>query len=117
MTAALRRARAISRLIDEEALASERPGRFTDRVAAALLEANLCSIGVPQAGDAVNTFVHKGAPPKACQEVFGNGPVACWATLLPKATSVEEQDGFCVSGSFSWGSSSSFSRRVMVPAG
>ena len=60
--------------------------------------------------NAVNTFVHKGAPPKACQEVFGNGPVACWATLLPKATSVEEQDGFCVSGSFSWGSSSSFSR-------
>jgi len=45
----LHRARAISRLIDEEALASERLGRLTDRVAAALLEANLCSIRVPQA--------------------------------------------------------------------
>ena len=104
----LHRARVISRLIDEEALASERLGRFTDRVAAALLEANLCSIRVPQADgglggtgvdlfkvteeicradgsagwcmgicNAVNTFVHKGAPPKACQEAFGNGPVGC----------------------------------------
>jgi hypothetical protein len=27
--------------------------------------------------NAVNTFVHKGAPPKACQEAFGNGPVGC----------------------------------------
>jgi alkylation response protein AidB-like acyl-CoA dehydrogenase len=36
--------------------------------------------------------------------------------LLPKANSVEEQGGFCVSGHFSYGSSSSFSRWVMVPS-
>ncbi len=143
----LSRARAISTLISEEALASERLGRLTDNVAAALLDANLHSIRLSQADgglggtgkdlfeaaeeiaradgsagwcmaicNAVNTFVYKGVPAKARTEVFGNGPAACWATLLPKATSVEEQGGFCVAGHFSYGSSSSFSRWVMVPA-
>ena len=140
-------ARAISGLISDEALASERLGRLTDKVSAALLDANLCSILVPQADgglggrgkdlfeaaeeiaradgsagwcmaicNAVNTFVYKGVPAEARLEVFGNGPAACWATLLPKATSVEERGGFCVSGNFNYGSSSSFSRWVMVPA-
>src|SRR6516162_7387675 len=45
----LDRARAISGLISEEALASERLGRLTDKVAAALLDANLFSIRLPQA--------------------------------------------------------------------
>jgi len=45
----LARAKAISGLISEEALASERLGRLTDKVAAALTDANLCSIRVPQA--------------------------------------------------------------------
>jgi alkylation response protein AidB-like acyl-CoA dehydrogenase len=143
----LSRARAISGLISEEALASERLGRLTDNVAAALLDANLHSIRLPQADgglggtgkdlfeaaeeiaradgsagwcmaicNAVNTFVYKGVPANARTEVFGNGPAACWATLLPKATSVEEQGGFGVAGHFSYGSSSSFSRWVMVPA-
>jgi indole-3-acetate monooxygenase len=141
------RARAISNLINEEALASERLGRLTDKVSTALMDANLCSILLPQADgglggtakdlfeaveeiahadgsagwcmaicNAVNTFVHKGASAEARREVFGSGPAACWATLLPKANSVEERDGFCVSGNFSYGSSSSFSRWVMVPA-
>ena len=44
----LRRAKAISGLISEEALASERLGRLTDRVAAALMDANLCSIRLPE---------------------------------------------------------------------
>jgi alkylation response protein AidB-like acyl-CoA dehydrogenase len=48
--------------------------------------------------------------------VFGSGPVACWATLLPKATSVDGEGGFRVSGNFGWGSGSSLSRWVMVPA-
>ena len=43
------RARTISGLISEEALASERLGRLTDKVAAALMDANLCSIRLPQA--------------------------------------------------------------------
>ncbi len=146
-TRPLCRARAISDLISEEALASERLGRLTDKVAAALLDANLYSILVPQAdgglggmgvelfeateeiaradgsagwcvaiSNAISGFVHKGAAAKARTEVFGNGPVACWATLLPKGTSVEEKGGFRVSGSFAWGSSSSLSRWVMVPA-
>jgi alkylation response protein AidB-like acyl-CoA dehydrogenase len=46
--------------------------------------------------------------------VFGNDPVACWATLLPKAKSVEVDGGFRVSGNFAWGSSSSLSRWVLV---
>jgi alkylation response protein AidB-like acyl-CoA dehydrogenase len=146
-TGPLDRARAISGLISEEALASERLGRLTDKVAAALLDANLLSILVPRAdgglggtgvelfeaaeeiaradgsagwcvaiSNAISSFVHKGAAAKARTEVFGHGPIACWATLLPKANSVEEKGGFRVSGSFGWGSSSSLSRWVMVPA-
>lgn len=141
----LDRARAISQLISEEALASERLGRLTDKVAAALLQANLLSIRLPRedgglggtgvdlfeateeiacadgsAGwnmlisNAVSTFVHSGASPQARSEIFGEGPVACWATLLPKAKSVAAKGGFRVSGEFAWGSSSSLSRWVMV---
>jgi len=111
----LDRARAISGLISEEALASERLGRLTDKVAAALLDANLFSIRLPQAGgglggtgvelfeaaeeiacadgsagwcvaisNAISSFVHQGAGAKARMEAFGNGPVAFWATLLPR---------------------------------
>jgi indole-3-acetate monooxygenase len=146
-TRPLDRARAISGLISEEALASERLGRLTDKVAAALLDANLLSIRLPQADgglggtgvelfeaveeisradgsagwctaicNAVSAFIHKGASARAREEVFGSGPVACWATLLPKATSVDEEGGFRVSGNFGWGSGSSLSRWVMVPA-
>jgi alkylation response protein AidB-like acyl-CoA dehydrogenase len=146
-TTPLDRAKAISGLIAEEALASEKLGRLTDKVAAALLGANLFSVLVPKANgglggtgvelfeaaeeiaradgsagwcvaisNAISGFVYKGAAAKARKEVFGNGPVACWATLLPKATSVEEKGGFRVSGNFAWGSSSSLSRWVMVPA-
>jgi len=142
---ALDRAKAISQLISAEALASERLGRLTDKVAAALLDANLFSIRLPLAdgglggtgvdlfeateeiaradgsagwnmliSNAVSTFVHTGASAKARSEVFGNDPVACWATLLPKAKSVEVAGGFRVSGNFSWGSSSSLARWVLV---
>jgi indole-3-acetate monooxygenase len=141
------RAKAISGLIAEEALASEKLGRLTDKVAAALLDANLFSVLVPEAdgglggtgvelfeaaeeiscadgsagwcvavSNAISGFVHKGAAARTRKEVFGNGPVACWATLLPKATSVAEKGGFRVSGNFAWGSSSSLSRWVVVPA-
>jgi alkylation response protein AidB-like acyl-CoA dehydrogenase len=130
----LARAKAVSGLISEEALASERLGRLTDKVAAALLGANLFSIRLPRedgglggtgvhlfeateeiaradgsAGwnmlisNAVSTFVYSGASPQARSEIFGNGPVACWATLLPKAKSVAAEGGFRVSGEFAWG--------------
>jgi alkylation response protein AidB-like acyl-CoA dehydrogenase len=141
----LGRARAISGLISDEALASERLGRLTDKVAEALLNANLFSIRLPEAdgglggtgvelfeateeiaradgsagwcmliSNAISTFVHSGAGAKARREVFGSGPVACWATLLPKARSAEVEGGFRVSGNFAWGSSSSLSRWVLV---
>ena len=146
-TIPLDRAKAISDLIAEQALASERMGRLTDKVATALLDANLFSVLVPEAegglggtgvelfeateeiaradgsagwcmaiSNAISGFVCKGASAKAREEVFGNGPVACWATLLPKATSVGVKSGFRVSGNFAWGSSSSLSRWVLVPA-
>jgi indole-3-acetate monooxygenase len=143
----LDRAKAVSGLISEEALASERLGRLTDKVAAALLDANLFSILLPQADgglggtrvelfetveeiaradgsagwcvalcNGINAFIHKGTTAKARREIFGNGPVACWATLLPRGKSVEAEGGFCVSGNFSWGSGSSLARWVIVPA-
>src|SRR5215472_10321724 len=143
----LDRAKAISGLIDAEALAAERLGRLTDSVAAIMLDANLFSILLPEAdgglggtgvelfeaveeigradgsagwcaaiSNAISSFVYKGATARARHEVFGDGPVAFWATLLPKATSVEEQGGYRVSGNFGWGSSSSLSRWVLVPA-
>jgi indole-3-acetate monooxygenase len=143
----LDRARAISGLINEEALAAERLGRLTDKVAAAMLDANLFSILLPAAdgglggtsvelfeaveeiaradgsagwctaiSNAISSFVHKGATARARHEIFGDGPVAFWATLLPKATSVAEEGGYRVSGNFAWGSSSSLSSWVMVPA-
>ena len=123
----LDRAKAISGLINEEALASERLGRLTDKAAAAMLDANLFSIRLPKpegglGGTGVelfeateeiaradgsagwcmlisntgSTFVHIGAGVKARREVFGNGPVACWGTLLPKARSVAVEAGFRV---------------------
>jgi indole-3-acetate monooxygenase len=143
----LDRAKAISGLISEEALASERLGQLTESVSAALLEANLLSIMVPEAGggfggtrvelfetveeiaradgsagwcaaicNGISAFVYKGATAEARREVFGDGPVACWATLLPKGNSVETEGGFCVSGNFAWGSGSSLARWVLVPA-
>jgi len=48
-TIPLDRAKAISDLIAEQALASERMGRLTDKVATALLDANLFSVLVPEA--------------------------------------------------------------------
>ena len=48
-TTPLDRAKAISDLIAEQALASERMGRLTDKVATALLNANLFSVLVPEA--------------------------------------------------------------------
>ena len=121
----LDRAKSISGLVSGEALAGERLGRLTDKVATAMLDANLFSIRLPHSdgglagtgvelfeateeiaradgsagwcmliSNAVGTFVHIGADPKARCEIFGHGPVACWATLLPKAKSVEVEGAF-----------------------
>src|SRR5579872_7056940 len=144
---ALERARAISGVIGEEALAGERLGRLTDRAAEAILGANLCAIMVPRADgglggsrveffeateaiagadgsagwcvglcNGIGAFLHRGGSPRLRQEVFGDGPVSCWASLLPRGRSTPVDGGFRLSGSFGWGSGSSLSRWVLVSA-
>jgi indole-3-acetate monooxygenase len=139
------RARALNEIIRGEALESERLGRLTDKVAAALLDVNLFSVLVPEAdgglgggraeffetveevsradGSAgwclsvcstVNFGIHKAASHAARQEVFGPGPVAVWASLIPSARSTAVNDGYRVSGSFGLGSGSSLARWVLV---
>jgi alkylation response protein AidB-like acyl-CoA dehydrogenase len=139
------RARALNELIRREALESERLGQLTDKVAAALLEANLFSTLVPEpegglgAGRAeffetveevsradgsagwclsvcsvTNFAIHKAASHEARQEVFGSGPVALWASLIPRARSTAVNGGYRVSGSFGLGSGSSLARWVLV---
>lgn len=146
-TSAVDRAKAISEVIREEALAGERMGRLTDRAADAILSQNLCSIMVPrEAGglgasrvaffeateeiaradgsagwcvglcNGINVFIHRGATPGLRQEVFGAGPVSCWASLLPRGRSAPEPGGFRLTGAFGWGSGSSMSRWVVVTA-
>ena len=139
------RARALSELIRLEAPQSERLGRLTDKVAAALLDANLFSTLLPEAdggfgagraeffetveeisradGSAgwclsvcstANFCIYKVASNEARQEVFGSGPVAVWASLLPRARSTAVDGGYLVSGSFGLGSGSSLARWVLV---
>ena len=61
--------------------------------------------------------VSKAARAKLKQEVFGDGPVALWISLLPRAQSIGVPAGFRVSGRFGWGSGSSFARWVVVAEG
>jgi alkylation response protein AidB-like acyl-CoA dehydrogenase len=58
--------------------------------------------------------VSSAARPEAKQDVFGEGPVALWTTLLEGARSTEAPGGYRVSGRFGWGSASSFARWVVV---
>jgi alkylation response protein AidB-like acyl-CoA dehydrogenase len=144
---ALERARSISGILREEALAGERQGRLTDRTAEAILSQNLCEIMVPrEAGgmgasrvaffeateeiaradgsagwcvglcNGINAFIWRGASERLREEVFGAGPVSCWASLLPRGRSVAEEGGFRLTGAFGWGSGSSMSRWVVVTA-
>jgi len=141
------RAQSLADLISEDALAGERLGRLTDRVAAALLDAGLFSILLPErygglgegrtayfetveaiaradgsAGwcasvcNAVNYSALKGLPEEGRDELFGDGPLACWASLLPNATSTPRDGGYVVSTKGMFGSGSSLSRWVLVAA-
>jgi indole-3-acetate monooxygenase len=81
----LERAKAISDLIAEEALASERLGRLTDRVAAALLKANLFSVLVPETdgglgGTGVELF-------EAAEEIARADGSAGWCVAISNAIS------------------------------
>jgi alkylation response protein AidB-like acyl-CoA dehydrogenase len=63
---------------------------------------------------ATNFMVFSGAPAQARQEIFGQGPVAMWTGLLPRATSQLAEGGYLVSGKFGWGSGSSLADWVLV---
>ncbi len=64
----------------------------------------------------INVFVCRGATPRLREEVFGAGPVSCWASLLPRGRSTPETGGFRLTGAFGWGSGSSMSQWVVVTA-
>ena len=64
----------------------------------------------------IAVFIHRGATARLRQEVFGAGPVSCWASLLPRGRSAQEAGGFRLTGAFGWGSGSSMSRWVIVTA-
>jgi alkylation response protein AidB-like acyl-CoA dehydrogenase len=81
----LDRAEAISGLIAEEALASERMGRLTDKVATALLDADLFSVLVPKAhgglgGTGVELF-------EAAEEIARADGSAGWCVAISNAIS------------------------------
>jgi alkylation response protein AidB-like acyl-CoA dehydrogenase len=61
--------------------------------------------------------VSKAASAEVKREVFGDGPVALWTSLLPRAQSVAAEGGYRVSGRFGWGSGSSFAHWVVVAEG
>jgi indole-3-acetate monooxygenase len=61
--------------------------------------------------------VSKAASAEVKREVFGDGPVALWTSLLPRAQSVAVEAGYRVSGRFGWGSGSSLARWVVVAEG
>src|SRR6516162_11692712 len=90
-TRPLDRARAISGLISEEALASERLGRLTDKVAAALLDANLFSIRLPPAdgglgGTGVELF-------EAAEEISRADGSEGWNVAISNAVNTFVQKG------------------------
>ena len=64
----------------------------------------------------INVFIQRGASPRLREEVFGAGPVSCWASLLPRGRSAPEPGGFRLTGAFGWGSGSSMSDWVVVTA-
>src|SRR5271166_508364 len=81
----LDRAKAIGTLVSAEALASERLGRLTDKVVAALLEANLFSIRLPReegglGGSGVDLF-------EATEEIARADGSAGWCMLISNGVS------------------------------
>jgi alkylation response protein AidB-like acyl-CoA dehydrogenase len=62
----------------------------------------------------INVGIHHGGTSGLRREVFGRGPVSCWASALPRGRSEPEGDGFRLKGAFGFGSGSSTSRWVMV---
>src|SRR5271169_5187464 len=83
ISSALERARSLSQLVSEDALAAERLGRLTDPVADAMLKANLFSILTPEAagglgGTRLDFF-------DACEELANADGSAGWCLSVCNA--------------------------------
>jgi alkylation response protein AidB-like acyl-CoA dehydrogenase len=61
-----------------------------------------------------HALLHLALPEEGRQDVFGQGLVAIWASLIPCARSEPVQGGYRLSGTFGWGSGSSCSSWVIV---
>src|SRR5271155_428646 len=68
--------------------------------------ASLCNI--------INFTAFMGLPPEGRKEVFGHGPVACWAALAPNAQATPEAGGYLVGCPGAFGSGSSLASWVLV---
>lgn len=68
--------------------------------------ASLCNI--------INQTAFVGLPPEGRDEVFGHGPVACWAALAPNAVATPEAGGYRISCPGAFGSGSSLSSWALV---
>jgi alkylation response protein AidB-like acyl-CoA dehydrogenase len=68
--------------------------------------ASLCNI--------ITLTAFRGLPPEGRDEVFGRGPVTCWAALAPNAVATPERDGFRISCPGAFGSGSSLASWVLV---
>jgi alkylation response protein AidB-like acyl-CoA dehydrogenase len=62
----------------------------------------------------INLTVFTGLPQEGRDEVYGHGPVTCWAALAPNAVPTPEAGGFRISCPGAFGSGSSLSRWVLV---
>jgi alkylation response protein AidB-like acyl-CoA dehydrogenase len=67
-------------------------------------------------GNIINYTVFLGLPAEGREEVFGQGPVDCWAALAPNAVATREAGGWRVSCPGAFGSGSSLSSWVLVAA-
>jgi alkylation response protein AidB-like acyl-CoA dehydrogenase len=68
--------------------------------------ASLCNI--------ITLTAFMGLPPEGRDEVFGHGPVTCWAALAPNAVATPEPGGFRVNCPGAFGSGSSLASWVLV---
>ena len=64
--------------------------------------------------NAINHTAFLGLPAEGREELFGDGPVACWTALAPNAAATPEAGGYRVSCAGAFGSGSSLSRWVLV---
>ena len=62
----------------------------------------------------INLTVAMGASAAGLDEVFGHGPVSCWASLLPTANATEVEGGYRVTTNGVFGSGSSLSGWVLL---